>query len=89
MNGPLPLEHVIIHVRDALATDGRVGELGLDVVCDGATVVVSGAVSSPERQRWVVTVAQHALREHGFEVAVTDATYVPPAGGPDREPERL
>ena len=89
MNAELPLEHAVVHVRDALATDGRVGELGLDVACEGATVVVSGSISSPERQRWVVAVAQEALREHGFEVLVTDATHVPPTGGPDREPERL
>lgn len=85
----LPIEHAVVHVRDALATDGRVGELGLDVECDGATVVIRGAVSTPERQRWVVTVAQEVLREHGFEITVTDATHVPPSGGPDRGPERL
>ena len=89
MSDPAPMEHVIVHVRDALATDGRVGELGLEVVCDGSTVVVRGSVTTPERQRWVVAVTQEVLRVHGFDVPVADATHVPPMDGPHREPERL
>ena len=45
-----PVEHVLLHVRDALATDSRVGELGLDVTQDADGVVVRGAISNAARK---------------------------------------
>ena len=63
-----PLDHVLAHARDALATDGRVGELGLEVVAiDGAMVVVRGAISTPSRQIEVVPVVVEVLAAHGRE----------------------
>ena len=38
------------HVREALAQDPRVGELGLNVEIIGETVVLRGTLTSPERR---------------------------------------
>jgi hypothetical protein len=89
MTGDLLIDHVLLHVRDALATDARVGELGLDVSCDGDVVVVRGAVSTPRRQEGIVTVATEVLRELGCSLPVRDETSIPDGAPPETEPERL
>jgi hypothetical protein len=84
------LAHVLAHARDALATDARVGELGLEVESvDGALVVVRGTISTPSRQLEVVPVVVEVLAAHGYSLPVRDDTSVPPAGGPVDLPERL
>jgi hypothetical protein len=50
-------------VRDALAHDPRVGELGVDVVVDGETVTLSGTVASSESREAVADVARELLPE--------------------------
>lgn len=85
-------EHIVIHIRDALATDGRVGELGLDVtherVAEIDTIVVRGAVSTVERKAAVATVAVEVLQANGLDCAVRDETDVPPhATPPETEAE--
>lgn len=89
MSEPELIDHVLIHVRDALAVDGRVGELGLDVECVDDLVVVRGTVSSPERQVHVIDVAVEVLRAHGCECLVHDATHVPTVEAPHEEPEAV
>jgi BON domain len=46
------------HVRDALANDPRVGELGVQVVIRGGQLILSGTVSSPERQAAAAEIAR-------------------------------
>jgi hypothetical protein len=95
VTAPMPLLHVLAHVRDALATDERVGELGLDVCSEpdpagGADeVVVRGAVSTAGRKAGVVPVVTEVLRQHGVALPVRDETTVPPAGVPEEEAEAL
>jgi hypothetical protein len=94
VNEPLPLEHVLAHVRDTLATDGRVGELGLEVVSEPGSgldvvVVVRGAVSTHARHEAVAPLATEVLRTYGCEHEVRDDTHVTTAGVPDHEPEQL
>jgi hypothetical protein len=84
-----PVEHVLLHVRDALATDSRVGELGLDVTQDDDGVVVRGAISNAARKDALVPVAREVLEHYGCVLAVRDETEIPAAGAPDREPEQL
>jgi hypothetical protein len=84
-------EHIVIHIRDALATDGRVGELGLDVsherVAGIDTIVVRGAVSTDERKAAVATVVVEVLQANGLDCAVRDETDVPHATPPEIEAE--
>jgi hypothetical protein len=86
---PLPLEHVLAHVRDTLATDGRVGELGLEVVTESDVVVVRGSVSTHARQDAVVELTTEVLRTYGCAHAVRDETHVTSATVPHQEPEQL
>ncbi|MCC6438383.1 MAG: hypothetical protein IT196_25395 [Acidimicrobiales bacterium] len=88
-----PIEHVLVHVTDALATDPRVAELGLaahladeDAPPPRTTVVVvEGNVSTPERKANVVTVAAEVLEDAGWHAVVQDRTLltspVPPVDG--------
>jgi hypothetical protein len=84
-----PIDGVLIHVRDALATDGRVGELGLDVVSEGDVIVVRGAVSTAARQSAVCELVDEVLRQYGVVAIVRDETRVPGAAAPTRAPEQL
>ena len=86
---PLPIDGVLIHVRDALATDGRVGELGLDVVSENGVIVVRGAVSTAARRGSVCELVSEVLRQYGVDADVRDETHVPEASAPTRAPERL
>ena len=93
MNDTLPLEHVLAHVRDTLATDARVGELGLEVTAESGAgvdvVVVRGAVSTQARRAGVVPLTREVLRNYGCEHDVRDETHVTTAVPPDHAPEDL
>jgi hypothetical protein len=84
-----PVEHVMMHVRDALATDARVGELGLDVTHEDDQVVIRGAIGNAARKEALVPIAREVLAEYGCALGVRDETEIPAAGAPDREPEQL
>lgn len=86
---PELIDHVLLHVRDALAVDARVGELGLDVEVEGELVVVRGAVSTDDRKQRVVDVVVEVLRLHGCDRAVHDGTVVPAPLPPVDEPEAV
>jgi hypothetical protein len=83
------LAHVIVHVRDALATDARVGELGLDVVADRDGLVVRGTINNVARRSCIVAVATEVLRSHGIELDVLDETELSSTAAPTTEPEQL
>jgi hypothetical protein len=85
----VPIEHVLFHVRDTLAADSRVGELGLDVEVVAGTVVVSGPISTRARREGVGEVVREVLRSYGSDLAVRNDTYVTETSAPDREPEQL
>jgi hypothetical protein len=84
-----PLDHVMLHVRDALATDGRVGELGLDVTHEEDVIVVRGAVSNPARKDALTSLVREVLDHYQCTLSVRDETEIPAVGAPDREPEQL
>jgi hypothetical protein len=86
---PLPIDDILLHVRDTLATDGRVGELGLEVQCEDDVVVVRGAISTEARRVGVHPLVVEVLREYECVLPVRDDTHVPSAAAPDREPEQL
>lgn len=86
---PLPIDDVLIRIRDALATDGRVGELGLDVTVEENVIVVRGAVSAEARRSSLCELVSEILREFEIDAGVRDQTHVPDASQPTRAPERL
>ena len=51
------------HLREALASDERVSELGLVVTLRGKRIFVSGTVSTPERQSAVTEVVHELVPE--------------------------
>ncbi len=79
--GTAPDAYVVAHVREALATDHRVAELGIDVTASGGTLVLLGRVSSAKQREEAGVVA--AELAPGFEVRneleVVDATAPPNA----------
>ena len=91
----VPVAHALVHARDALATDGRVGELGLEIdeeltADEEATVVVvRGAVSTDARKAAVVAVVAEVLRANGVQREVRDETQVTDPRPPPDEPEEL
>jgi hypothetical protein len=86
---PPPIEHVVVHVRDALATDARVGELGLDVEHRDDGIVVRGAITNAARRAGIVPVAREVLDVHGYDLDVHDETTLTSTDAPTTEPERL
>lgn len=89
MNDDAAGEHTLVHVRSALATNGRVGELGLDVRIRDGAVVVRGAVSTETRRDGVIALVTEVLREHGVDLAVVNETTVTESDEPTERPERL
>jgi len=69
-------EYVAEHVRQAITTDGRTTEQGIDVRVVGDEVYLSGAVTSEERRDAVAEVAAEAApgRPIRNEVVVTEPT---------------
>ncbi len=69
-----PEDYAIEHLRNALATDERVAEMGLDVRIAAGKVFLTGQVSTEERQRMVGVVAGEVLPEYDVhnETVVTE-----------------
>lgn len=61
-----PEHYACQHLREALAADPRLGELGVQVQIASGKVFLSGQVSTPERQAAVALVAAEVLP--GYEV---------------------
>ena len=59
-----PAPYLAEHVRQALAQDPRLGELGVDVEVSGGTVVLSGTLPSPERREAATQVVRDLLPGH-------------------------
>jgi hypothetical protein len=78
-----PKHYVIAHVREALACDGRVNELEIEIAVTGNKVFLSGDVATQERRHAITEVVQECLPDHEIynEVAVTQLS--------DAEPESL
>lgn len=81
----VPDPYLVAHVREALASDGRVGELGIDVERTGDALVLLGRVASAgQREAAAVVAAEQApgLRICN-ELEVVDAV------APPSPPEQL
>ena len=69
-----PEDYAIEHLRNALATDERVAEMGLDVRIAAGKVFLTGQVPTEERRRAVGVVAGEVLPEYEVhnETVVTE-----------------
>ena len=59
-----PDAYAIQRLRDALATDERVAEMGVQVRTAGSKVFLTGQVATPERQQAVGEIATEVLPEY-------------------------
>jgi hypothetical protein len=80
-----PTAYVVVRIQEALATDPRVGELGIVVADEGSEVVLRGSVSTATRKAAVGAVAERVLRDLGDDRPVRDETTVPSTLAPEGE----
>ena len=68
--GPLPTPYLVGHIQDALATDSRARELGVDVTVAGGRVVLNGTVATEAQREAIGEVAGEVVADHaaGHEV---------------------
>ncbi len=59
-----PEDYAVQRLRDALATDDRVAEMGVQVRMVAGKVFLTGQVATPERQQAVGTVATEVLPDY-------------------------
>jgi osmotically-inducible protein OsmY len=66
--------YVAEHIREALAQDDRVGELGVEVTLTPGGVFLTGEVATPERQEAIGEVVHEVVpdREVHNQVGVMD-----------------
>lgn len=74
-----PEDYAIARLRDALATDERVAEMGLEVRVAAGKVFLTGQVPTEERRRAVGVVAGEILPEYEVhnETTVTEVGDTP------------
>src|SRR3546814_13127243 len=83
-----PDAYVIAHVREALATDERVAELGIELTIASSTLVLNGRVASTAQRDAATAVATELLAaqppdlEVRNDLEVVDADAGPPGPEP-------
>jgi osmotically-inducible protein OsmY len=82
---PEPGEYLEAHVAEALATDGRVSTLGIEVSIRGNEVFLSGEVGTVERKQAVSEVVAELLPGHAVHND-TSANDFPPAAEVEQLP---
>ena len=73
--------YLIEHVRDALAHDPRLSELGVDVEITDETVVLSGTLGSLERQQAAADIVHDLLPHHDVRNETTVPDLAEPTDG--------
>lgn len=61
-----PQEYLVHHIQDALATDPRARELGIDVQVAGERVVLTGTAATPAQRAAIAEVVEELAG--GYEV---------------------
>ena len=61
-----PHEYLVHHIQDALATDPRARELGVDVHVGGERVVLTGTAATPAQRSAIAEVVEELA--DGYEV---------------------
>lgn len=79
-NLPPDEEYLAQHLRDALAEDPRVGELGIVVSVVDGHVYLSGEVATTERRRAIAAVTAEVLPDHQVHNGVGVTSWSPAEG---------
>jgi osmotically-inducible protein OsmY len=82
---PTPDAYVIVHLRDALAADERVAELGIEMTVAAGTLVLTGRVSSHAQRDACTDVA----RANCADLQVRNDLDVVEIDAPPAAPEHL
>ena len=61
---PLPDAYLLQHVQDALASDGRARELGVDVTVAGRRLVLNGTVATADQREAICDVVREVAPDH-------------------------
>jgi osmotically-inducible protein OsmY len=80
---PEPKHYLVSRIREALACDGRVSELEIDITVVGGRIFLEGEVATENRRRAIAEVAREAAP--GYEIV--NEVDVTTLGSP--EPESL
>lgn len=67
-------EYLVEHVRDALAHDPRIAELGISVTLEHGQAYLAGEVTTERRRQAIATVASELLPDHEITNQVTVTT---------------
>jgi osmotically-inducible protein OsmY len=78
-----PEDYAIQRLREALAADGRVAEMGVQVRLVAGKVFLTGQVATPERQQAIGSIAKDVLPDY----EVHNETVVTVVGGEPRVEE--
>jgi hypothetical protein len=78
-----PVEYVVEHVRERLASDPRVAELGVHVSVHGQRLFLDGVVHSPDHRDAIVAVAREVAPD--YEICADVAVTEPADGAPEEE----
>ncbi len=70
-----PEDYACQRVREALAADERVGELGVQVRMAAGKVFLTGQVATPERQQAIGSVATEVLPDYEVHNEVQVGTF--------------
>ena len=73
-----PVDYALAHAKEALAGDPRTGELEVDLALDASRVVVTGVVTTPQRQAAIVEVLREVLPDREVRDHTTVAVAEPP-----------
>jgi hypothetical protein len=80
MTGPEePTAYLSERIKEELLHHPDVGELDVHVAVDGRLVVITGHVSTPERQQAVSDVLRELLPEHDVRNETTVSVYPEPS----------
>ena len=71
MTADEPEAYLVERVRQALAHDARVAELGISVTVHGETVFLTGDVATPERKAAVAEVVQPLIAGRTLQNGLT------------------
>jgi osmotically-inducible protein OsmY len=61
---PLPDAYLLQHVQDALASDDRARELGVDVTVAGRRLVLTGVVATADQREAIGDVVREVAPDH-------------------------
>jgi osmotically-inducible protein OsmY len=61
---PLPDAYLLQHVQDALASDSRARELGVDVTVAGRRLVLTGTVATVDQREAIADVVREVAPDH-------------------------